>query len=669
MKKLAVFALILLFVSGLSGQIPDKSELKEYFLDAEFFFAQEEYIDALYDYLELYNNGFETNANINYRMGICYLNIPGQKEKSISYLTFATGNTSSKYKAGSFKETRAPLDAWLFLGNAYRVNNKLDSAITVYGKYKTLTKSSGEIEYANQQITACDLAKKFMADPLPVRETNLGSHVNTSSSNYKAVVSGNGRVLVYMNELPFYDAVYFSTYQNNAWSEPINITPQIQSDGDQYVSDVSYDGLTLYLTREGNFDSDILISHFENDKWSKSLPLGGNINTKYWESHASVSKNGKTLYFASNRKGGPGSMDIYVSRLNALGQWGEPVALGETINTALNEDTPFITDNDSMLYFSSQGHNSMGGYDMFRSVLLTSGQWSKPENLGYPINSTDNDLFYYPWDNGKIGYMSLFEKDNFGKEDIYAIQLQSDKPYNEALAELITAETPAAISETTALREEKVLSDTLVKPTESLAVTETAQAEKQEITKEPSDAEKLAETIIQEQPVTTEVKPAEKADSVSMAGKLFKETRQAVVKEIELSPVYFTFDNFQLSETGKEVLKELAACMQSLPECSLKLYGYADALGSASYNITLSEKRAVTAFKYMTGLGIDAKRLTAVGLGETNFAAINKNPDGSDNPEGRRLNRRVEFEIFGIDAGKILIKRPVIPENLRYKSN
>src|SRR4030042_5460696 len=146
MKKVGLIPFILLSLLQLAGQTMDKSELKEYFLDAEFFFAQEEYYDALYDYMELYNNGYRDNANINYRMGVCYLNIPGQKDKSISFLNVATQTVTTKYKAGSFKEKRAPVDAWLFLGNAYRVNNQLDKAIEVYTHYKSLTKSADEIK-------------------------------------------------------------------------------------------------------------------------------------------------------------------------------------------------------------------------------------------------------------------------------------------------------------------------------------------------------------------------------------------------------------------------------------------------------------------------------------------------------------------------------------------
>ncbi len=624
MRNLLLLIFALSMFPDIYGQLR-KSELKEYFLDAEFFFAQEEYVDALYDYMELYNNGFRENANINYRIGICYLNVPGQKDKAISYLNAAVNNVSKKYKPGSFKETKAPVDAWLYLGNAYRINNQLNKAIEIYQKYKTLTKSADEIRYTDQQIAACQIAIEFMRNPVNVRKTNLGSPINTSSSNFKAVISGDGKTLVYMTELPFYDAVYFSKFENGAWTEPVNITSQLQSDGNQYVSCISHDGTVLYLTREDNFNSDIMVSRYENGVWTKSVPLGGNINTKFWESHASVSKDGKTLYFASNRKGGPGAMDIFKSVLTAGGQWGEPVPLDNTINTPLNEDTPFITDNDSLLYFSSQGHTSMGGYDIFLSRLTTSGTWSDPENLGYPVNSTDDDLFYYPWNNGMIGYFSMFEEGSFGKEDIYALQPYADKPYYELLADLLsekTAETAGTAPEETYTQPDQVTETSLTKPVETKDTSITQPAKK----------------------------PAERT-----------------VQEILLLPVYFNFDNYQLSDEGKKNLETFAGLLKTMPDASAKLYGYADAVGPAQYNLTLSEKRAIAAMKYLVSLGIEAKRLSATGMGETNFAAINKNPDGTDNPEGRRLNRRVEFEIFGIDNEKVIIKRPLIPEHLKYK--
>ena len=187
MKTLLFLVSLFSLQIPLSAQENEPIDLKEYFMDAEYFFAQEEYLDALYDYLEVYNNGYSENANINYRIGICYLNIPGQKDKSINYLLEALKNVSPKYRESTLKQTYAPIDAHLYLGNAYRVNNLLSKAIESYNTYKELAGQSGEIKYADQQIAACNNAIRFMDSPLQLTMTNLGDSVNGSSSNFKAV--------------------------------------------------------------------------------------------------------------------------------------------------------------------------------------------------------------------------------------------------------------------------------------------------------------------------------------------------------------------------------------------------------------------------------------------------------------------------------------------------
>jgi outer membrane protein OmpA-like peptidoglycan-associated protein len=277
--------------------------------------------------------------------------------------------------------------------------------------------------------------------------------------------------------------------------------------------------------------------------------------------------------------------------------------------------------------------------------------------MKYPINTTDDDLFYYPWHNGIIGYISFFDKEGMGKEDIYAIQPQADRPYDEVLADMINNEMLVTAKDMIAIPEqEKVViapekTDTLMKPAETIQPEQVEAVEEKPVEKPQPVAEaEVAET-----------QPAEKPQPAVEA--------ERIVKEIALNPVYFAFDNFQLSETGKNELKKLAELLQTIPGSALKLFGYADAMGPAPYNLTLSEKRAISAMKFLISLGIEAGRLSAVGLGETNFAAINTNSDGTDNPEGRKLNRRVEFEVIGMDTDKLLIRRPIIPENLRYKGN
>ncbi len=627
MRTVLLLILISFLPLAVIAQQKTSDELKEIFNDGEFFLAQEAYVDALYDYNDLYNNGYQGNANINYKIGICYLNIPGQKEKSISYFLQAIKDVSKKYRESTLKQESAPLDAWLFLGNAYRVNNQLNEAINAYTRYKELSITAEEIAYADQQILACQTARRFIENGRNIRLVNLGDSINGPSSNFKGVISGNGKVLLYMNELPFYNAVYFSTFNGEGWSSPINITPQLQSDGDQYVTSVSYEGNILLLTREDPFNSDIYISYFRNGKWTRSVPVAGeDINTKFWESHASISKDEKTIYFTSNRKGGAGNMDIYRAAFrNGVAE--KPVNLGSVINTPLNEDTPFISDNDSMLFFSSQGHENMGGYDIFVSVLDAEGNWSKPQNIGYPLNTTDDDLFYYPWRNNQAGIIARITDNGFGKEDIYAIQEANKKDFNNILAELHMPAVPPP-----------------AKPTEPAKPSTT-----------PGTPAEVVEPHEQE-PAVTPVKVEEPSKPEKIAP-----------FEITLDPVYFAFDNFNLTDGGKLQMQKIRDYLTEYSVARVRLIGHADAKGPAQYNLILSEKRAVAAKSYLVSLGIDGSRIETLGLGEKNFAAINANADGSDNPEGRRLNRRVEYEIIGPENSPIIIHISPVPENLKYR--
>jgi len=224
-----------------------------------------------------------------------------------------------------------------------------------------------------------------------------------------------------MVSLKFYDAVMFSRLVNGEWDAPINITPELQTDGDFYISCLSSDGKLLFLSKDDNFNSDIFSSSFDGNSWNKIIKLNKNINTKYWESHGFISEDGNQLIFASARPGGFGGLDLYIS-YKEEDDWGPAVNLGPEINTQFNEDRPFLINDGKTLFFSSQGHENIGGYDLFRTDLQSNALWSNPENLGYPINTPDDNIFFMPTSNGNEGYISVFkESGGYGKEDIYKI--------------------------------------------------------------------------------------------------------------------------------------------------------------------------------------------------------------------------------------------------------
>ena len=569
--------------------------IKDYYSDAEFFFLAEDYSDALHDYFEIYNRGYNENANINYKIGVCYLNIPGQKEKSIEYLLKASEKVSDKYSGISSNEQNSPKDVFLYLGNAYRIIEELDKAVEMYNKFIDLTDKQNveEKTYALKQIEACKIAREYINNPREMELVNLGKIINTSTSEHNCVVSGDGTTMVFMRKLPFYEAVFMSKKRGKNWSRPVNITSQIMSDGDQYVTGLSFDGTRLLLTKIDEFDSDIYQSEYLKGQWSKSKPISKSINGRFWESHASFSKGGDTIYFTSNRKGGYGEMDIYYSNKQENGNWSEPVNLGPNINTDLNEDAPFITSDGQSLYFSSQGHMNIGGYDYFVSHYSDTG-WQLAENLKYPLSTTDEDLFFFPYSNGAQAYIQKILSDGQGIWDLYFVDLEKEPEIKEL-------------------------------------------------------AEKIEDIEEGEDVGTDEV---ERIDTVI---------------KIEIKPILFDFDNYILTDQAKQEIIKYIQLLKSNEKINLIIIGHTDALGPAEYNKKLSERRANTVSDYIISKGISSERIKAEGRGEEQFVAVNINPDGTDNPVGRKYNRRVEFDIKD-ETGEIIIKRiSNIPDSFRIQ--
>ena len=395
--------------------------LQDVFLEAEYFFVTGEYRDALPYYLELYEK-LPGNANLAYRIGVCYLNIAGQKNLSVEYLEAAAGNMSAKHKEGTIKQTSAPYDALYDLALAYRINYQFDKAKETFIRFsETLLPDDREnIDFINHQIKICDTAKELIAAPVSFTEENMGEQINDDKSNFNPLISADGSTFAYMTSMKFYDAIMLTKLVGGKWDAPVNITPELETDGDMYISCLSSDGSMLYLSKDDDFNSDLYTCSYDGIRWRKSIPLKS-INTKYWESHGFVSEDGNVLIFASDRPGGFGGLDLYMAKKTAEG-WGIPVNMGPEINTPFNEDRPFLIDNGKTLFFSSQGHKNIGGYDLFRSGLQTNNLWSTPENLGYPVNTPDDDIFFMPEKNGESGYYSRYrESDGYGKEDIYRI--------------------------------------------------------------------------------------------------------------------------------------------------------------------------------------------------------------------------------------------------------
>jgi hypothetical protein len=416
--------ILIIHAVSLDGQ--SRSNLREMFVSAEGDILFEDYAEALPKYLNLLQI-YPENYNLHFRVGQCYMNTPGEKDKAIPFLETAVRNINPGYRKGRFNEKGAPYDALYFLANAWRIANDFDRALETYDLFlKDVDTEMYDTAVVRFQMQTCINARRMMRTPVCLVEENLGNTVNSRFSEFDPVISSDEKTILFTRELPFYDAIFWSTRTGEGWTEPVNLTPQLGIDQDYYTSSLTCDGHTLLLYRTDGYDGNIYSSELSGDRWSPVKKLNGNINTKYWESHATMSRDGRKIYFTSNRKESMGGLDIFVSERDSTGDWGPAVNLGPGINTVYNEETPFLANNDRTLFFSSRGHDNMGGYDIFRSDLDGNGRWTTPVNLGYPVNTTDDDLFFSPVGKGDRGYYSRFAGDGYGRMDIFCCDICSE---------------------------------------------------------------------------------------------------------------------------------------------------------------------------------------------------------------------------------------------------
>jgi len=415
--------LLTLVIFSVAASAQSTKEMKEIFAQAESYYLYEEYelANQLYILLEA-----PDNLNVIYKIGTCYLNIPDEKEKAIPYLEAAAKNAAYNAKTKSFKEKRAPLDTYFYLARAYLINNELEKGLNTLQNFRSLAKETEgkggmeNLDFVDQQIQACKIAMGSMENPVVISKKLLGTDFSLGSMNENPAVSFDGSTIVFTERRGLVNVILFSKKIRGKWQTPVEITSQLNAGEDCLSCSLNMDGSELFLYKNDNFDGNIYSSKYVNDEWTPIVKLNRNINTKFYESHASVSADGKRLYFTSNREGGQGGLDIYVSERDASGDWGTAVNLGPIVNTMYNEDNPFIIQADSVLYFCSEGHNSMGGYDNFKSRNV-GNEWKTPVNLGYPINTTDDDKFFQPANNGMNAFYSM--KTDYKKREIFYMGL------------------------------------------------------------------------------------------------------------------------------------------------------------------------------------------------------------------------------------------------------
>ncbi len=417
--------LFLLFFLGININAQEISAPEELFEEGRFFFQRRDYKEAVYFFKKLAQK-YPQNSNYNFKVGECYLNIPGQEYLAVKYLETAAQNTVPKreYNGRKFNFEKAPLHAYFYLGNAYRADGQLDNALKAYNKFLDSPYFHGNynLTVVENEIKSCERAKIIQDTPVKLKTQKLGPEINTDYSEFNALKSGDGNTLVFVRGLKFYDAIFYSIKEEGGWSKPININQDVVSDGDYYPTSLNHDGTKMLLVREVDLNSDIYISYLKEGAWTPAKKLQGKVNTQVQETFASFGTSDNIIYFASDRQGGKGGKDIFVSKKETGEVWGKPKNLGKVINSPMDEETPVVCKDGKTLFFSSKSHYNMGGYDIFYSYK-NQNKWSIPRNIGYPVNTTRDDLFYIV-DNSCLSALFSQIDPETGSSDIYELMVE-----------------------------------------------------------------------------------------------------------------------------------------------------------------------------------------------------------------------------------------------------
>ncbi|MFO7669069.1 MAG: tetratricopeptide repeat protein [Bacteroidales bacterium] len=432
MKK-NIAALLLIFAAGLPlWSQPGEQTAEFLFYEADYWYTEEEdFLEASFLFKQVLAMEPE-NANVQYLLGMCYNHIHGMAEEAIPYFHEATKNITLKYRNSRYQLKQAPHDSWYYLADAYRKTNQLSEARMALDSFSSLMNFEKyyNVRLTEEAIEQVERAKIIRDAELNLRALYFKEPINTVRSDYSGVISADGKMMVWVTSKPLYQAVFMSTRNENDWSLPVEITTQVVSDGNLFPTGLSSDGTTMLLTlKPTKGDSDIWYSRYDGRYWSPAQPVFGDLNSNSNEVHASFSPDGNRIYFASDRRGGEGGLDIWYSDKQVNGQWGTPVNMGENINTAEDETSAYIAPTEERFIFASKGHFNMGGYDIFRCEIDNSGNWGQPVNIGYPVNTTSDDTYYVPLNDGLSGLYSRYTRQAIGEEDLWYVEIQGEEGF------------------------------------------------------------------------------------------------------------------------------------------------------------------------------------------------------------------------------------------------
>ncbi len=611
------------------------------------------------------------NAALNYKMGVCYLSLRKNKE------------AIDVFNKALSEDEEVAIDIYYLLARAYHLNYQFENAVRNYQKCleaDIIKKLDYTKEDINVYIRQCNSGKELMKEPVRANINNLGGNINSEYDEYGPVLHYGDSILYFtsrrkhednderwLGDHKFYSDIFRSFKVNGKWGKAKLVPKDLRSDANDAVLDITKDPERIYVYLGDKHGGDIYYYEKKNDSWKGPKKFSGMINTRDKESSISFTKDGRTLYFVSDLdEESIGKKDIFFSQLNEKDKWMYPMNLGGLINTSLNEEGVYINDTEDILYFSSQGHNSMGGYDMFYSERDVDGNWKEPVNMGYPINTPYDDLLFRIIDEkGKKAYYSSIREDSYGQRDLYEIIFLGEEK------EMLTMESLDLI-----LWETNPDSSLIFKTPEKLAIDTTIYlvgnvldsineiGVKSRIQIVDNEKNKIISTYITDTLGNFTIKLPEKkkygvevtareylffADNLDLnqmeitndtVYQDFYLDKVEIGKKVVLENIYFETSSDKLKSESYPELERVVKLLKNNPSIRLEISGHTDNVGSYLVNKRLSEARAKSVVNYLVEKGIDRSKLEYKGYSFTEPIAPN------DTPAGRQKNRRVEFEVL-----------------------
>ncbi|HRN35562.1 MAG TPA: hypothetical protein PLV70_02340 [Flavobacteriales bacterium] len=364
-----------------------------------------------------------TFAETYYGIGMCEMNMPEKRPS-------ATARFETAVRHGH-------VEAMYQLALARHRQQRFSDEIGLLEQYRNERRREVSNTEVDRQIATAQTARSLQADPVHLRIRNLGTAINSPSHDYCPIITADGNTLYFTSRRAgtmggakdaagqFYEDIYTATRTDGVWGRATNLQAPVNSSMQDATVGLSADGneMIIYRASDGMPDGDLYITQRAQGHWGDPQRMTGKINTKYHEPSATISADGSEIYFTSDRPGGFGGRDLYRIRRLPDGQWSEPLNLGASINTPYDEDAPFLHSDGTTLFFSSNGHNTMGGFDIFKAALMDPDMnvWDEPVNMGYPLNTVNDDIYFSLSEDGRTGFFSSERNDGIGGQDIYEV--------------------------------------------------------------------------------------------------------------------------------------------------------------------------------------------------------------------------------------------------------